>query len=251
MIVRLTLGVAVLLGILGFVACDEGSDVRTLEIAVGDAGCTPARFDVEHGERLKLQFENESELAFTITDESALIEELEVEANESADTFYTVPLEGEGRHIFRCESDRGDESEIELIVAALPVAEVPTAGVPSPDVSSGSETPEGDEAASVAVALSDFLIAPSAETIAPGPVNFITTNVSSDSPHELNILALQPDGSFINIAQIPPISPQQGGALRANLVPGTYRLACQIEIGEEGSTVDHYLQGMWFDILVR
>ena len=37
----------------------------------------------------------------------------------------------------------------------------------------------------------------------------------------------------------------------ANLRAGTYRIACMIQIGEQGSTVAHYQQGMWTDLVVE
>ena len=81
-------------------------------------------------------------------------------------------------------------------------------------------------------------------------MNIIATNISGGQPHELNVLELQPDGSFKNNGVLSAIPPQQGGALLTTVRPGTYRLACLIGAGAADSTVDHYQQGMWTDIVV-
>jgi hypothetical protein len=47
------------------------------------------------------------------------------------------------------------------------------------------------------------------------------------------------------------IEPQTGGSMVLDLPPGTYQLACLIAIGESGSTVDHYQQGMHTVFTVR
>jgi hypothetical protein len=236
---RLLLTLAVIASVVALYACDEGSDVRTLEIAVGDAGCTPAAFDVDPGQRARLLLENDSDTAFLISSEDVDIEPLEVGAHERAEGFTTVPATS-GTYILNCEREGGAASEISLV--ARSAADLTPITNP---------TPEPDQPATLSVSLLNYSISPSSTTLSPRSYNIIATNVSAAEYHELNILQLQEDGSYSPIASIPPIAPQQGGAILVNLTPGDYRLACQIGIGEVGSTVDHYLQGMFVDVSVN
>lgn len=222
-----------------FVACDEGSDVRTLRIAVGDAGCTPAEFEVTPAQRLRLLIDNDSDDPFTITSEDTMLEDLHVEGDADAEAFLTVPPES-GTYGLHCEQEGGTRSEIFLIAgnsADLTPVINPTAVPGQPQT--------------LAVSLADYTVSPSSTMLTPGAYNIIATNISRTEQHDLNVLSLQPDGSFSPVASIAPVLPQEGGAVLVNLSPGTYRLACQIEIGEAGSEVDHYQQGMWIDVLVE
>lgn len=98
-----------------FAACDEGSDVRTLRIAVGDAGCTPGKFEVMPGQQVRLLVENDSHDAFTITGDDAELDELHVAGDDDAEAFVTVPPES-GTYALLCERVGGGESEILLVV---------------------------------------------------------------------------------------------------------------------------------------
>jgi hypothetical protein len=235
----------VILGVLGalvlvaFTACDEGSDVRTLRIAVGDAGCTPTEFEVAPAQRVRLLIENDSDDAFIITSEGAELEDIHVEGDDDAESFLTVPPES-GTYALHCEREGGDQSEI-LLVARTDADLTPVS----------NPTPGPGQPQTLGVSLADFTISPSATVLTPGQHNIVATNTSQTEEHDLHVLSLQPDGSFSPIASIPPIPPQEGGAVLVNLLRGTYRLACQIGIGQEGSEVDHYQQGMWVDVLVE
>jgi hypothetical protein len=220
-------------------ACDEGSDVRTLRIAVGDAGCTPAEFEVTPAQRLRLLVENDSDDAFTITGEDAQVEELPVDGGDEAEAFLTMPPDS-GTYTLKCEREGGDESQILLV-----------AGTDGDLTHVTNPSPEPGQPQTLGVSLADFTVNPSSTALAPGSYNIIATNISQNEEHDLHVLSLQPDGSFSPIASIPPIPPQEGGAVLVNLSPGTYRLACQIGIGQAGSEVDHYQQGMWVDVLVK
>jgi hypothetical protein len=221
------------------VGCDDGSDVRTLRIAVGDAGCTPTEFAVDPGQRLRLLVENDSEAVFTISDPHGGFEDLLIEGGGKEEAFLVASASA-GTYVLQCERDGGDVTEIRLV--SVDAANLTPVSNP---------TPEPGQPETLAVSLADFTVNPSGTSLAPGSYNIIATNVSRTEEHELNVLSLQPDGSFSPVASIPAIPPQEGGAVLVNLSPGTYRLACQIEIGEAGSEVDHYQQGMWADILVE
>jgi hypothetical protein len=216
--------------------------VRTLHIAAGDAGCTPGEVDVSPGQRLRIVVENEGASEYRIRDDDGRLEEIVVEPGEEASAFYFVP-EGSGIYALRCHT-REQETEVRLIAG---VEGQPTA----PPIIDGSGTPvSGAPDETVAVTLLDYSITPSKQSIVPGRVNFIATNISSQQAHQLNILQLLVDGSFRNIAGAGLVEPQQGGAVLVELQPGVYRLACLIRIGEAGSEIDHYQQGMWTDIEV-
>ena len=81
-------------------------------------------------------------------------------------------------------------------------------------------------------------------SVKAGKIRFIATNTSAGQVHELAVLRTKPDGSFDNAGEIEGIDPERGGSILLDLTPGAYQLACLITIGEAGSTVDHYQQGM-------
>lgn len=235
---RLALAVAAL--VLFAAACKDSSDVQTLAITIDDGGCAPTSFEVDPGRSVKLAIENESDAAYIIQDGDGRLEEIAVEAGESTEAFFQVP-EGDGTYTLACEGESGETSEVTL-VAGTGIADEPT---------SDATAPSGIAEGTLAVTLLDFEVSASAATLRPGPVTMIATNVSRGSAHELNILQLQPDGELVRVAGIEPIAAQQGGSVSTTLEPGTYRLACQIMPGELGSTVDHYQQGMWLNIVVE
>jgi uncharacterized cupredoxin-like copper-binding protein len=53
------------------------------------------------------------------------------------------------------------------------------------------------------------------------------------------------------VREVEDIDPEKGGSVVLDLEPGAYQLACLITIGEEGSTVDHYKQGMHTEFTVQ
>ncbi len=223
-------------------ACKDSSDVQTLAITIDGGGCAPTSFDVDPGRSVKLAVENESDLAYVVRDGDGRLEEMEIEPGESTEAFFDMP-ENDATYTLVCEGEGGASREVTLI-AGTGIADGSTSDVTE---APGEETGDG----TLAVTLLDFEMTASAETVRPGPLTIIATNVSRTSTHELNILELQPDGGLLRVAGIEPISPQQGGSVVATLEPGTYRLACQIVPGEFGSTEDHYQQGMWLDMVVE
>ena len=228
------------LALLALVACndDGGSDVRTLTVVAHDHGCTPTAFVVEPGRYVQLRLENESSSAFTLRDNEGGFEDIAAEPGEVGEAFYLIP-KGTGAYELLC-SPEGDVPTNITITAVVD-------GMPDEPDTSDASSPS----TSLAVSLANFTITPSERTLSAGSVTFIATNASSESVHELNVLELQDDGSFVKVAAIAPIPPEAGGSVTVDLQPGTYRLACQIGIGESGSIVDHYQQGMWVDISVE
>lgn len=240
--------VAACAGWLLFGACDEGSDVRHVHVTIAEAGCRPASVEAEPGRTLHLQIENESAQIYRITDDDERIEPVTVEARASAEAFYPLP-QGAGQYSLRCTAADGTASTITVKAGSL---EQPTAAAGTPGASGTGGTPApGQPDATLAVTLAEFSVTPSEEQIEVGRINVIATNISQSQKHELNVLRLQPDGSFEKLAGVEPIAPQEGGSFIVNLQAGAYRLACLVGIGEAGSTVDHYQQGMWVDITVR
>ncbi len=233
---------AVLAGTILLAACSEGSDVRHVHITIADEGCRPPSVDVEAGRTAHLQIQNETAQMYRVSDDEDRIEALVIDANGEGEAFYELP-HGAGEYTIRCAAADGTVSTVILKASTL-------AGLATRDT--GEATGEaGQPGASLAVTLAEFSVTPSETEVDAGRIRFIATNISGTMSHELNVLRLEPDGSFERLAGAEPIGPQGGGSFEADLEPGTYRLACLIAAGEAGSTVDHYRQGMWTDITVR
>jgi plastocyanin len=236
------------LTVLGAACTGDGSDVRTLRIEARDGACDPAEFEVDAGQRLRFVLENQDSVAYTMTDPEGRVDDLRAAPSEETEQFHQLPA-GSATYMLQCGPDEAAGTEIRIVaggsVALSPTMAPATAG-------GGEPTRSPDEPdTTIAVSLADYTVTLSQTTVPTGRVLFIATNVSATETHELNILQLQPDGSFQNEGGIPPMAPQQGGSVLGNLREGTYRIACQIQIGESGSTVDHYQQGMWFDLVVE
>lgn len=233
--------------ILLLAACTGGgSDVRTIRVEATDAACDPASFEVDAGQRLRLVLANESDAAYSLSDPEGRIETLEAAPGEEAEQFADLP-EGSATYVLRCTSEAGLETEVRIRAGEAGGTEPTRASSPRAGDTSSPDDPD----TTLAVSLADYTVTLSETTVRAGRVMFIATNVSAGQSHELNILQLQPDGSFQNEGGIPAMAPQQGGAVLGSLRAGTYRIACLIEIGEQGSTVDHYQQGMWADLVVE
>jgi hypothetical protein len=240
---------ALLLAMFAVSCTGDGSDVRTLRIEASGGSCEPVDFAVDPGQRVRLVLENQDDAPYTLSDPEGRASELHVEPHDEAETFYTIPEGGGARYVLRCAGDGAETTEISLVVGGAG-AETPTFAGATQQVGGPTLSPDEPDG-TLAVSLADFVVSLSAETVPSGRFLFIATNVSAEQAHELRILQLQPDGSFQDEGGIPPMPPQQGGSVLANLRAGTYRIACMIQIGESGSTVDHYQQGMWADLVVE
>jgi plastocyanin len=243
---RVLLATAVL--VLFGVACESsGAGGRKVEIVQTDGGCSPGQITVTPGEKLNLVVKNESSHdAYEVEGiDGTKLEEVVVHEGKSLSVGYTVPSGG-GVQKIKCYVPAGTSTIIEL-TASGSAAETPetsataaTAGA-SPSPSSEATT---EASATVAVTLVEYAVSADKPTVSAGKIRFIATNTSSTQVHELAVLKVRLDGSFDNIGEIEDIDPEQGGSVVLDLEPGAYQLACLITIGEAGSTVDHYQQGM-------
>lgn len=233
--------------LLGAACTGDGSDVRTLRIEARDGACDPSEFEVGAGQRIRIVLENEDDVGYTLRDPEGRIDDLSAEPSAEGELFHELPA-GSATYTLQCGSEGGAGTEIR-IVAGEPVAENPTDAPAAAGGDAPTRSPD-DPDTTIALSLADYTVTLSQTTVPTGRIVFIATNVSDAETHELNILQLQPDGSFQNEGGIAPMAPQQGGSVLANLRAGTYRIACQIQPGESGSTVDHYQQGMWVDLIV-
>ena len=93
-------------------ACNDDPDVRTLRIAAGDGGCTPAQFSVSAGEKLRLVITNEGDAAYAVQDEAQQLELLSIPAGESVEADYTVH-DVVGAQVIRCSREGGPETDID------------------------------------------------------------------------------------------------------------------------------------------
>jgi uncharacterized cupredoxin-like copper-binding protein len=225
-------------GVLVLAACDDGGDVRTVTIDAGLEACTPATVEVPSGRNINLRVINNSGSVVTVRDGDGRLAPMEIAPASEGETFFLIP-QGSGVYTLNCAIAGVGATTIRLV-----------AGTPgSPEAANATLSP-AEAYGTIAVSLADFTLTPSQDAVPAGRYNVIATNVSATSTHEVVVLQVQPDGNLVSVAQIAPIPPQQGGAMLISLGPGTYRFACQVQIGESGSTVDHYQQGMWADVFV-
>lgn len=229
------------------IACTgDGSDVRTIRIEARNGACEPTAFAVEAGQRIQIVLDNDDDIAYSVSDPEGRIEAITAEPGSRAEMFHQLPS-GEAAYLLTCEAQGGSSTVIEVNAGGGTAV-----SGRSLTAVSGNGTASADEPdATIAVSLADYTVTLARTEVPAGRVMFIATNVSPTATHELNVLHLQPDGSFVNVGEVAAIAPQQGGSVLANLRPGAYRIACQIQIGESGSTVDHYQQGMWQDLIVE
>lgn len=227
-------------------ACaSSGAGGREIQITQRDDGCTPARVDVAPGEKLKLVVKNESSRDYEIEGiDGTNLEELIVPEGLTRTPGYTVP-DGDGTHKIKCYVPTGPTTIIELVAGAAGAAAPATASV---DPMAG--TSRGEDM-SVAVTLAGYSVTPDKPSVPAGKIRFIATNVNTEGVHELAVLRTKPNGAFDIVGEVEGIEPQQSGSTVLDLAPGAYVLACLITIGESGSTVDHYKQGMHTAFIVQ
>jgi uncharacterized cupredoxin-like copper-binding protein len=102
----------------------------------------------------------------------------------------------------------------------------------------------------VNVGLIEFSVKPDKTTVTHGPIKFVAHNESKSMVHELAVVRVKDDGSLDELGDVEALTPGKTGSFTLDLPPGHYQLACLIAPGEEGSTVDHYQQGMHTDFTV-
>lgn len=230
--------------VLAAACASSGSGGRKVEITQKDDGCSPTSIAVSPGEKLNLLFKNESSVDAYEAEgiDGATLEEVVVHKGKTLGVGYGVPSGG-GVHKIKCYVPAGQSTIIELVTgeaekAAPSVVAAPAS--PTANASAGGGLAE----ASVAVTLVDYGVTADRPAVKAGKIRFIVTNTSATQVHELAVLKTKADGSFDKIGEIEGIEPEEGGAITVDLASGAYQLACLITIGESGSTVDHYQEGM-------
>lgn len=103
----------------------------------------------------------------------------------------------------------------------------------------------------VTVKLTSYVVTPDKASVTAGPVKFVATNASPEHVHELAVLRIKDDGTLQNGGEIEDLKPNTSGEIVLDLPKGKYELACLLAPGEEGSTVDHYKEGMKVAFEVR
>ena len=117
-----------------------------------------------------------------------------------------------------------------------------------------------DEGGTVEVGLSEFAVAVSPASVAPGPVTFEATNDGPNDPHELVVvrtdlgpadLPTSEDGSYDESAEgaelideIEEFDPGTTESITLDLDEGSYVLLCNLVEEEGGELEAHYALGM-------
>ncbi len=236
-------------GILVFgAACSSsGSGGRKVEITQKDDGCAPTSVAVTAGEKLNLLLKNESGSDSYEAEgiDGTKLEEVVVRKGKTLSVGYTVPS-GAGTHKIKCYVPAGASTIIELVATGGAAAASPAAAATTASTVSSSAA-----GTTVAVTLVEYGITADKPSVSAGKIRFIATNTSASQVHELAVLKTKPDGTFDNMGEIEDIEAGKGGSVDLDLEPGAYQLACLIAVGEAGSTVDHYQQGMHTDFTVK
>ncbi len=233
--------------VLGAACSSSGAGGREVRITQADDGCTPASVSVTPGEKLKLVVKNDSSKDYEIEGiEGTNLEELVIPEGRTRTPGYTVPS-GDGVHKIKCYVPGGVSTIIELTAGAPGTPQSTKPGAPTEQAASLASPAD----ATVRVTLADYTVTPDATSVKSGSVEFVVTNVSSDSVHEMEVLRVKSSTSFEPVGEVEILKPGEHGSVTLDLSPGTYRLACLVTKGEQGSTVDHYQQGMHTDITVN
>ena len=234
---------------LAAVACAGGGDGREVRITLEDGGCTPASVSVKPGEKLKLVVKNSSSKDIYEVEgiEGTELEEVVVPEGRTRNIGYTVPDKA-GVYKLKCYVPGDVTTIIQL------TAEGSAAGGGSPQSKQGAPgaTDGGPADDTVKVRLLEFSEAAAKTSVKAGRIEFVAENVSTSMVHELAVLKVRADGSLEGvIGEIEDLQPGSAGAMKLDLGPGRYELACLIAAGEAGSPVDHYKAGMHSPFVVE
>lgn len=227
---------------LAAVACGGGGDGREVRITLEDGGCTPASVSVKPGEKLKLVVNNNSGKDIYEVEgiEGTELEEVVVPEGRTRNIGYTVPDKA-GVYKLKCYVPGDVTTIIELRAQGSGAGSEPTQSRQgTPGATAGG--PADD---TVKVRLLEFSETPDKTSVKAGRIEFVAENVSTSMVHELAVIKLRGDGTFEGIVgEIEDLQPGSAGAIKLDLGPGRYELACLIAAGEAGSPVDHYKAGM-------
>ncbi len=230
-------------------ACSGGGDGREVQITLEDSGCAPASISVKTGEKLKLVVKNNSGKDIYEVEgiEGTELEEVVVPEGRTRNVGFTVPDKA-GVYKLKCYVPGDVTTIIQL------TAEGSGAGGGSPQsrqVAPGAAG-GGPADATVRVRLLEFSEVMDKTSVKAGRIEFVAENVSTSMVHELAVLKVGADGSLEGvIGEIEDLQPGSTGAIKLDLGPGRYELACLIAAGEAGSPVDHYKAGMHTPFVVE
>jgi len=232
---------------LGVACASSGEGGREILFTQGDDGCSPESVDVTPGEKLKLTAKNETGTLYELEGTNGTqLEELLVPEGRTRSIGYTVPDEP-GTFDVKCYQPGGVSTIIKLVAGEGGLHGEEEEGNEVESVG-GNDDPVDT---TVAVELAEYKVTAGETSVTAGNIEFSVTNASADFTHELAVLRVKEDGTFDVIGEIEDIPAGEGGTVRLRLEPGDYELACLIVPGEEGSTVDHYAEGMHTDFTVE
>ncbi len=221
-------------------ACSGGGDGREVQISQDDSGCAPASIPVKTGEKLNLVVKNNSGKDYEVEGiEGTALQEVVVPGGRTRNIGYTVPDEA-GVYKLKCYVPGDVTTIIEMPAEGSSVAGSPQSRQVAPGAADGG--PADD---TVRIRLLEFSETPDKTSVKAGRIEFVAENASTSMVHELAVLKVKEDGSFDGIiGEIDHLQPGTTGAIKLDLGPGRYELACLIAAGEAGSLVDHYKAGM-------
>jgi uncharacterized cupredoxin-like copper-binding protein len=236
-----------LAALLAAACAGSGEGGREIIITQTADGCAPASVEVTTGEKLKLTARNESGKTYELEGTNGTqLEEILIPEGRTRSVGYTVPGE-EGAYDVKCYQPGGKSTIIKLVATADGAAgadgsaEATEGGDGTPLTIGGNSDPADD---TVTVELTEYEVSAGKLTVESGNIEFKAVNASEDQVHELAVLEVRGAGGFDVIGEIEDMPPGARGSVRLKLEAGSYELACLIVPGEEGSTTDHYAEGM-------
>ncbi|MGE5595646.1 MAG: cupredoxin domain-containing protein [Hyphomicrobiales bacterium] len=237
-----------------FAACggdDDGGDRRVIEITQTDDDCTPNPIALQPGEKVKFEVHNESGKDKEVEGiEGTKLEELIIPKGKTRNLNYTAPDEpGTGK--IKCYVPGGSTTIIELQVGGGGAATNGEGEEEEDGEGVGQAVTDKEPQDTVNVDLVEYKVTPDKPSVAEGPTKFVAKNTSTSQVHELAVLRVKDDGDFENMGEIEDLDPGADGEVVLDLPKGKYVLACLIVPGEEGSTVDHFKEGMRVDFEVK
>lgn len=236
-----------------FAACtNSGEGGREVVITQSNDGCTPARIDATPGEKLKLVVKNESGEDYEVEGiEGTKLEEIVVPSGKTRTPGYKVPGGERGTYKIKCYVPAGPSTIIEIVAGGGAASSDGVTPEPDPEADPEAEEGANDDADdTVRVSLTEYKVTLDKLSVAAGKTRFDAVNESASQVHELAILKKESDGSLENLGEIEDLDPGTDGTIILEMEPGDYVLACLIVPGQEGSTVDHFQEGMQVDFTV-
>ncbi len=231
------------------VACgDDSGSRRVINVKIAADACSPDSIDLKTGEDVTFAVKNESsdDREFEGIN-GTKISEVIVPAGRTRNIDYNAPGQA-GTATVKCYIPGGKTTLITLNVSGSA-----TGGDAKEPGAAEDNSRKTDKApnATINVKLVSFEVTADKPSVKAGPTKFVATNASPKDVHELAVLRVKDDGKFENTGEVEDIDPGKSGEVVLDLPKGRYVLACLITPGEEGSTVDHFKQGMRLDFEVN